>query len=368
MGVRRLTVPAIALATGLVLGGAGIAVAHGGGVSDEVIHSCVKTSGSDKGSVRIVSSTATCGSKEVALDWNSEGPTGLVGATGATGATGDTGETGETGATGATGATGDTGATGETGPAGPLGATGATGETGPAGPLGATGETGETGPAGPPGATGATGGVSSLDDLDNLDCEVSGRAGVTNVVVAADGSVSVACDAIPECSDGEDNDSDTLVDYGGDDPGCGSGSDNDELDCVDSDSDVWTNSTYLGTISGDTGLQGTGSQGTICEDDADWFWFTLGENDSSIVPENLQATVSLSMAAGGADLDLCVYKVPDMTTPTACSNGGGTTTESVDVQVLDTLSGDYGDFMVRVFWSGPVGDNSYVLSVRGNVS
>ena len=81
------------------------------------------------GTLRLVTSTASCLKTETPLSWNQTGPQGPVGATGATGAIG------------------------VTGPAGPQGPSGAPGSAGPQGPVGPQGLTGPAGPPGPQGPT-----------------------------------------------------------------------------------------------------------------------------------------------------------------------------------------------------------------------
>jgi hypothetical protein len=105
------------------------------------------------------------------------------------GATGPIGPAGPAGATGATGPAGPVGPQGPTGPAGPAGATGATGPVGPTGPVGATGATGPIGPQGPAG-----GGLTSIDSLAGLSCNVGIIPGKTVVSVdASTGNASLKC-------------------------------------------------------------------------------------------------------------------------------------------------------------------------------
>jgi len=106
-----------------------------------VIHTCYGKSG---GSLRVIDATNTsCGSNELSLNFNQQGPAGAQGPVGPQGPKGDTGATGATGPSGPTGPKGETGATGATGAAGPVG------PVGPKGDSGAQGPKGDTGPAGP---------------------------------------------------------------------------------------------------------------------------------------------------------------------------------------------------------------------------
>jgi hypothetical protein len=100
------------------------------------IYACVNNS---SGTIKVISATGTCGSNEIKLVWNTQGPQGVPGPQGPTGAIGAAGPQGETGPQGIPG---------------PQGATGMAGAQGPAGPQGATGPTGATGPQGAPGISG----------------------------------------------------------------------------------------------------------------------------------------------------------------------------------------------------------------------
>lgn len=141
---ERGTWLAIGAMTGLLAGGAGVAVAVADARGSDIV-ACV---GSD-GIVRIpgydgqtssaMSSptpwptsrpTAECPPGHRELSWNQTGPVGPPGPVGPSGAAGPAGATGETG---------------EAGPAGPQG------------PAGQKGDTGERGPAGPQGPAGLTG-------------------------------------------------------------------------------------------------------------------------------------------------------------------------------------------------------------------
>lgn len=79
---------------------------------------------------------------------------------------------------------------GERGPAGPAGSPGTPGEPGPPGPQGPQGPPGPPGTAGP----GGGGGPVSLAALADTDCAlVDGRTGSTQVLVGADGVISLRC-------------------------------------------------------------------------------------------------------------------------------------------------------------------------------
>ena len=91
------------------------AFAHGSGVANQVIHSCVNN---NSGTIKIVGENEECNNNWSALDWNGEGPIGPQGPAGADGADG---------------------ADGAQGPQGPAGADGADGATGPQGPQGPPG-------------------------------------------------------------------------------------------------------------------------------------------------------------------------------------------------------------------------------------
>jgi type VI protein secretion system component Hcp len=113
---------------GVVALGAAAAVAQSY-YSDNVIHGCV----GDHGLLRVVRSADDCGHRELAVEWNKQGPPGAVGATGAPG---------PAGLVGATGAVGPAGAPGPVGPAGVEGAPGPMGLIGPQGPAGRDGRDG----------------------------------------------------------------------------------------------------------------------------------------------------------------------------------------------------------------------------------
>ncbi len=162
----------LAILLGLSIGGTS-AILSAALIPDKngVIHGCYDRR---KGDLRVVSDASDCKDGEIAIYWNQRGP---VGPTGATGAKGPTGATGPTGPSGATGTSGASGAAGPAGPAGPSGAPGAGGATGPTGPAGQ--------------------GISSLNSLNGLPCGAA-NTGTTRVVYAAEGAVSIFCDAPPE--------------------------------------------------------------------------------------------------------------------------------------------------------------------------
>jgi len=113
----------LAIVAALALVGAGIAY---GAIPDSsgVIHGCYsKTSRY----VRVISSTAKCGTGEVALNWNQQGPQGDPGQAGAQGPKGDPGAAGPQGDPGQPGAPGEQGPKGDTGATGPSGIVAANG-------------------------------------------------------------------------------------------------------------------------------------------------------------------------------------------------------------------------------------------------
>jgi len=119
----------LALIALLALVGAGIAY---GAIPDSsgVIHGCYsKTSRY----LRVINSTAKCGTGEVALNWNQQG---LQGDPGQPGAQGPQGPQGDPGQAGAQGPKGDPGAKGQQGDPGQPGAPGQKGDTGATGPSG----------------------------------------------------------------------------------------------------------------------------------------------------------------------------------------------------------------------------------------
>jgi len=159
---RMSVAVAASVATAIVAGTVGTAIATIPGTPDNVISGCYSSS---NGNLRVIDAQAgeTCRNNELAVSWNQKGakgdtgPAGPPGAAGPTGPKGDAGATGPAGPAGATGPKGDTGATGLAGPKGDTGATGPAGATGPKGDTGAAGPTGPTGPKGDTGATGAAG-------------------------------------------------------------------------------------------------------------------------------------------------------------------------------------------------------------------
>lgn len=95
---------------------------------NNIINGCYKKA---EGDLRVIDSTTQhCTNREVALNWNQQGPKGDVGPAGAPGAAGPKGDKGDVGPQGLKGDKGDTGA------AGAPGAKGDKGDTGPQGPAG----------------------------------------------------------------------------------------------------------------------------------------------------------------------------------------------------------------------------------------
>ena len=82
--------------------------------SGGVIHGCYRTGPPSPGLLRVIDTDAgqTCGSGEIALNWNQTGPVGPQGPAGPAGPQGDTGASGETGATGPQGPAGIDGVSG----------------------------------------------------------------------------------------------------------------------------------------------------------------------------------------------------------------------------------------------------------------
>lgn len=365
MRILRYRAPAAALVVGLILGGSTYAMAHdGGATATGVVHSCVKASGPSKGNIRIVSATASCSASEVALDWNAQGPIGPQGPQGDTGPAGPQGDAGPAGPQGEKGDTGATGPQGETGPAGPQG------DQGPAGSQGATGPAGPEGPQGPAG----TGGVASLDDLEGVGCTVDGRDGLTTVTVGSGGGISMNCNPIPQCSDGIDNDGNTLIDLA--DPGCSSPGDDIEAACTTDPEGGSTvaDAVNRGSINGDTGYMSGPIivNGSICPGDTDWHAFTLGEDNSGTV--DLSARISLEVGPDDGDLELCYYvQTPGQPAGTwehwNCSFNSGTADEILYAGVTDNFgSDDARTIYVKVFGSSATQDNTYKLLMVGNVS
>ena len=116
-----------------------------------VVHGCYSKR---TGALRVINSTATCATGELALNWNQRGPKGDAGAIGPQGVPG---QPGAPGAKGDSGATGPQGAPGQPGTPGTKGDTGATGPQGAPGQAGAPGTKGDTGATGPSGIVAANG-------------------------------------------------------------------------------------------------------------------------------------------------------------------------------------------------------------------
>lgn len=133
------------------------AVTSGIDPSDPVVHACVDA----KGAIRLVNGSTTCKSTETGISWNKQGPIGPQG------------------------------------PAGPQGIQGSPGPIGPGGPQGPEGIQGVPGPAGPVGPQGPKGdpgSLSSIFDLQGLQCVTSGgRNGATEIGTSPDSQVVVRC-------------------------------------------------------------------------------------------------------------------------------------------------------------------------------
>lgn len=100
---------AFGLAVGLVVSGVVAAVAHPGGPTRQVIHSCVNDA---TGEVVIVDRSDTCDAGWSPLDWNGKGPRGTQGPPGPEGPKGDQGAQGERGPQGPQGPRGPKGESG----------------------------------------------------------------------------------------------------------------------------------------------------------------------------------------------------------------------------------------------------------------
>ena len=145
-GTRLGRILVTALLAALAFGSGSAVAAYANQPASE-IYACVNNS---SGTIKVIGATGTCGTNEIKLVWNTQGPQGLQGPQGIPG------PVGPQGATGATGPQGDTGATGAQGPQGPQGPKGDQGETGAAGPQGPQGPQGTTGAQGPAGPAGAS--------------------------------------------------------------------------------------------------------------------------------------------------------------------------------------------------------------------
>jgi collagen triple helix repeat protein len=123
---RSRLVVATALASSVVVGGAGALMAVGSHdkPAAERIVGCVSKS---TGDLRVVKRPARCGTGERTVVWNKRGLRGPAGAPGAAGADGADGTDGTDGVDGADGADGSQGPVGNTGPAGVPGPAGALG-------------------------------------------------------------------------------------------------------------------------------------------------------------------------------------------------------------------------------------------------
>lgn len=103
---------AFGLAVGLVVSGVVAAVAHPGGPTRRVIHSCVND---ETGEVVIVDRSDTCGAGWSPLDWNGKGPRGTQGPRGPEGDPGPEGQQGQRGPQGPSGPPGPKGQKGDSG-------------------------------------------------------------------------------------------------------------------------------------------------------------------------------------------------------------------------------------------------------------
>jgi hypothetical protein len=116
---RRLTVMGLGLLAASIATVAGAEV-----VSNGTTYACVNNA---SGTIHVVTATGTCGTNEVQLVWNQQGPKG------------DPGPQGSAGAAGPQGPQGSQGPAGPQGSPGPQGFQGVPGTTGPIGPQGPAG-------------------------------------------------------------------------------------------------------------------------------------------------------------------------------------------------------------------------------------
>jgi hypothetical protein len=142
-GLRRRGARMLLLATAMLAGAAGIALATIPGATG-VINGCYEKR---TGLLRVIDAEAgkTCTQWETPISWNQKGLKGDQGLQGLQG------EKGDTGAVGPQGPQGETGATGAQGERGLQGEKGAKGDQGVPGIQGERGPQGEQGPQGPPG-------------------------------------------------------------------------------------------------------------------------------------------------------------------------------------------------------------------------
>ena len=161
----RVLVPLCLLAA--VGGGAFAATTGGGHSTTETITACAAKS---SGSMRLVSSGASCRANERRLVWNVRGPKGSAGPPGPAGPAGAPGPAGERGPQGEQGLQGVPGAAGPAGPAGPQGA------QGPAGPRGEPGR-----------------GLASFDELGGLPCTVDDAVGTVTIQYGSGNEATIVC-------------------------------------------------------------------------------------------------------------------------------------------------------------------------------
>ena len=129
LGTRLGRILVTALLAALAFGSGSAVAAYANQPTSE-IYACVNNS---SGTIKVIGATGTCGTNEIKLVWNTQGPQGLQGPQGVPGPAGPQGPQGAAGVTGPHGPKGDPGEPGATGAQGPQGATGATGPQGPAG-------------------------------------------------------------------------------------------------------------------------------------------------------------------------------------------------------------------------------------------
>jgi hypothetical protein len=137
--------------------------------------------------------------------------------------------------------------------------------------------------------------------------------------------------------------------------------------CADPEPDTQATASSLGSVSGDTGSDVAGHNGSICPSDEDWFSFALTENHADPFPPDtpLTAQVTLTMSGGGGDLDLCVVNLT--TLATSCSTLPGTATETVNINVPTSItSEDTTGFAIQVNGFTLSSENDYTLEINGN--
>lgn len=128
----------------------------------------------------------------------------------------------------------------------------------------------------------------------------------------------------------------------------------------------------LGAVSGDTGAGVLSRTDNICVGDADWYRFTLTENQFDLFSRDLTARIFLNVwdspPQTSGDLDIEVYRANGAWV--GSSSAGGTNDETFFVKKADPfISGDDSTTVyVRVFGFGGTKMNTYTLSINGNLT